>query len=250
MNYIDSVQNARVKIYSKLKDKKYREEWKSFIIEGEHLIEEALKEHLVLTLFCLNGKHPFKIDPEDKVEEIQASEAVLQKLSSNSSAPKYVAVCKYMPKQEITGNRIIVLDDVQDPGNVGTIIRSALSFGFDGVILSKNGVDLYNEKLIRSTQGAIFRFPVERCDVLPRIRELKNQGYYIVGTSLQNGCGLSKIMEKEKMVIVLGNEGSGVSKGVLVLSDINAFIEMSNFESLNVGVAAGIMMYNFRKDKE
>lgn len=250
MNYIDSVQNVRVKMYSKLKEKKYREEWKNFLVEGEHLIEEALKEHLVLTLFCLNGKHPFKISPQDKVEEIQASEAVLEKLSSTNSPAQYVAVCKFIPKRPIEGKRIIVLDDVQDPGNVGTIVRSALSFGFDGLILSKNGVDLYNEKLIRSTQGAIFRLPIERCDILPKIKELKNQGYYIVGTSLQNGCGLSKIMEKDKMVIVLGNEGSGVSKGVLVLSDINAFIEMENFESLNVGVAAGIMMYNFRANKE
>lgn len=250
MNYIDSVQNVRVKMYSKLKEKKYREEWKNFLIEGEHLIEEALKAHLVQVIFCLNGKHSFKLDASDKIELIHASEAVMQKLSSNSSTPKYVAVCKFMPKQNIEGKRIIVLDDVQDPGNVGTIIRSALSFGFDGVILSDHGVDLYNEKLIRSTQGAIFRLPIERGPILPRIKQLKNDGYYIVGTSLQNGCGLGKILERDKMVIVLGNEGSGVSTGVLVLSDINAFIEMENFESLNVGVAAGIMMYNFRANKE
>ncbi|MBQ9987952.1 MAG: RNA methyltransferase, partial [Erysipelotrichales bacterium] len=116
-------------------------------------------------------------------------------------------------------------------------------------VLSKNGVDIYNEKLIRSTQGALFHFPIIRCDITSKLVELKNDGYYIVGTSLQNGKPLSTIEEHEKMVLIVGNEGSGVSQEVLDLTDVNAFIEMANFESLNVGVAAGIMMYKFRGNK-
>ncbi|MBR3840560.1 MAG: RNA methyltransferase [Erysipelotrichales bacterium] len=241
---IESTQNMRIKMFAKMKDKRYRDEWRTFLVDNEHLIQEALKANLVKALLYVDS-HPFKLDP--KIEEIKVTEAIMEKLSSTSSTAKYVALCKYMPDKEITGNRIIILDDVQDPGNVGTIIRSAISFGFDGVILSKNGVDLYNDKLIRSTQGALFHLPVKRCDVLPEVRRLKSEGYYIVGTALVNGCGLSNIMEREKMAIVMGNEGSGVSSTILMMSDINAFIEMENFESLNVGVAAGILMYTFRK---
>lgn len=247
MHYIDSPQNNRVKNFAKLKEKKYREEMKCFLIEGEHLIEEALKEDLVQVLFTLHGTHSF--DLNENIEVIQASEAVMAKLSSTSSAAEYVAVCKYMPHEIGKGNRVIALDNVQDPGNVGTIIRSALSFGFSGIVLSKNGVDIYNEKLIRSTQGAIFHFPIIRCDIVSKLQELKEQGYYLVGTSLQNGKGLELIGEREKMVLIVGNEGSGVSQEVLDLTDVNAFIEMVNFESLNVGVAAGIMMYKFRGNK-
>ncbi len=243
---INSVQNVRIKMFAKMNEKKYRDEWRTFLVENDHLIEEANKENLIKALLYVDS-HPFKLDPA--VEEIQVTEEIMKKCSATNSPAKYIALCRFMPEKEITGNRIIVLDDVQDPGNVGTIIRSAVSFGFDGVILSKNGVDMYNEKLIRSTQGAIFHLPVKRCDILPEIKRLKEDGYYIVGTSLENGCGLSHIMEKEKMAIIMGNEGQGVSKAVLMMSNINAFIEMDNFESLNVGVAAGIMMYTFRKKK-
>lgn len=241
---IESTQNMRIKMLSKMKDKKYRDEWKMFLVDNEHLINEALKAGIVKAIIY-EDTHPFPIN--SSIEEIKVNDAIMEKLSSTASKSKYVAVCKYMEEKEIRGNRIIALDDVQDPGNVGTIIRSAVSFGFDGVILSKNGVDLYNDKLIRSTQGAIFHMPIKRCDILPEIRKLKQEGYYIVGTALVNGCGLSNIMEREKMVIVMGNEGSGVSSTILMMSDINAFIEMDNFESLNVGVAAGILMYTFRK---
>ena len=145
------------------------------------------------------------------------------------------------------GKRIIVLDDVQDPGNVGTIIRTALSFGYDAVLLSAHSCDIYNEKVIRSTQGALFHIPVIRGDVHEMLIKLKQSKIKILATSLRDATALRKIRIPEAFALVFGNEGKGVSEEVLQLADTHVYIEMHTFESLNVAVAAGICMYAFKK---
>ena len=147
---IDSIQNTRIKMFAKMHEKKYRDEWKIFLVENEHLIEEALKANIVTAIIYVDS-HPFKIN--DRIEEIKVNEQIMEKLKSVNSTPKYIAICRYLEEKEIKGDRIIVLDDVQDPGNVGTIIRSAVSFGFDGVILSKNGVDLYKQNIVSNSNN-------------------------------------------------------------------------------------------------
>ncbi|MFR1837303.1 MAG: TrmH family RNA methyltransferase, partial [Turicibacter sanguinis] len=128
------------------------------------------------------------------------------------------------------------------------LLRSAVAFGFDGVILGDGCVDLYNEKVIRSTQGAIFKLPILNQNLEEAVTSLKEQGVRIYGTSLQNGRPLNEIEETMKMAFILGNEGSGVSKELLSLTDGNIFIEMSeNIESLNVSIAGSIIMYRFRQ---
>ena len=134
----------------------------------------------------------------------------------------------------------------QDPGNVGTIIRTAYSFGFDAVVLSSNSVDLYGDKLIRSTQGALFHIPVFQNDLITVIAQLKKQNIPVYGTALRGGKGLSAFMPVKAVALVFGNEGNGVSEAVLNACDQNIFIEMESFESLNVAVAAGICMYHMR----
>lgn len=241
---ITSLTNAKVKTWAKLKEKKYRDREQQFLIEGEHLIQEAYRANL---LDCLIVEKGCAYPVYEGVEVYEVTADILRKLTSLVSKETLLGVCRYVVKQKITGDRLVVLDQVQDPGNLGTIIRSALSFGYDGIVLSHTCVDLYNEKVIRSTQGAIFHIPVYR-DVLTKVLpELQKQGIHLYVTSLHEAKPLRTIEKKERFALVFGNEGQGVSEEVLALGNESIMIEMKTFESLNVAVAASICMYEFMK---
>lgn len=239
---ITSLTNAKVKQWSKYKEKKYREQDHMFLIEGEHLIQEAKQAGIIEGIIVEQGKsHVFTAYPTYEV-----TKDILKKLSDRVSGTWIMAVCHY-PVYETIGRKVIVLDDVQDPGNVGTIIRTALSFGYESVVLSKYGVDLYNDKLIRSTQGALFHLPIMRGDIVEILHQLKQQGMLIYATALQNATSLQQINTRNTdIALVFGNEGVGVSSQVLELSDYRVCIEMQTFESLNVAIAAAICMYEFQ----
>lgn len=238
---ITSLTNAKVKQWAKLKEKKYRDQEKRFLVEGEHLIQEAAAADLVECVLVETGKtHSFAPYPVYEV-----TKDILKKLSSSTSGTWIMAVCRMPGGNTELGKRLIILDDVQDPGNVGTIIRTALSFGYDGVLLSQRCADVYNEKVIRSTQGALFHIPIIRGNIVELIQQIKKQQIPVYVTSLHNAKPLKKVMRSEHVALVFGNEGNGVSEDVLKLADEHVYIEMKTFESLNVAVAAGICMYQF-----
>lgn len=241
MEKITSLENAQVKKWNKLHQKKERDATGLFLVEGEHLIEEALKYDAV-ELILYEGECKFKDVP---IQEV--TEAILNKLSSNPSGTKYIGIC-HLPKKEVKQyHRILLLDGIQDPGNLGTLIRTAVSFSYDAIYCSKDTCDVLNEKVIRSTQGALFQIPIHYEDLKERILKLKEEGVYCVGTSLENATSMQEIPSQEKMAFLLGNEGNGVSKELLEETDINLRIEMNGFESLNVAVAGGIILYQYRK---
>ena len=241
---LTSIANPRVKQWSKYHDKKHREADQRFLVEGEHLIQEAMKAGLVETLLLNRCPYQFNFSGET----LKVSDEVMKKLTSNVSLPSCIAVCIY-PNQVIElGNKILLLDDVQDPGNVGTLIRTAHSFGFDSVVLSKKSVDLYNEKLIRSTQGAIFYMPVIKAELLEVIAECKTKSLPVYATALQDAKPLSSFTNSASVALIMGNEGKGVSEEILAVADDKIYIEMRTFESLNVAVAGGICMYAFRNN--
>lgn len=239
---ITSLTNAKVKQWAKYKEKKHRDKEQQFLIEGEHLIEEAHKAGIIDCILVEQGRENFL--PE--YESYEVTKEILHKLSDSTSGTYIMAVChmKHTAPQQL--RKVVVLDDVQDPGNLGTIIRSAYSFGFDGIYLSKHCVDAYNEKVVRSTQGAIFHIPVIRKDRLETLAELKQAGVRVYATSLHEATPLQQTPIQHPCALVFGNEGNGVSKEVLEISDERVFIEMETFESLNVAVAAGICMYYFK----
>lgn len=239
MEKITSLQNAKVKKWVRLHEKKERDKTNLFLIEGEHLIEEALKENIVETIIT---DIPEKVSFPDSVA---VTSEIMKKISANVSAVHYIAVVRKPQKEIISPSRILMLDDVQDPGNLGTLVRTAVSFGFSAIYCSKGTVDLYNEKVIRSTQGALFHIPVVYADLAEEIQKYKEQGFEIIATSLHDAEPMEKIRPSEKMVFILGNEGQGVSKPIMDLSDQRLYIEMKEFESLNVAVAGGIVMYHF-----
>lgn len=238
---ITSLTNTKVKQWAKLKEKKYRDQEKRFLVEGEHLIQEAVAADLVECVLVETGKrHAFTSYPVYEV-----TKDILKKLSGSTSGTWIMAVCHMPSENTELGRRLIILDDVQDPGNVGTIIRTALSFGYDAVLLSQRCADVYNEKVIRSTQGALFHIPIIRGNIVELIQQIKKQQIPVYVTSLHNAKPLKQITGSRQLALVFGNEGNGVSEEVLKLADEHVYIEMKTFESLNVAVAAGICMYQF-----
>ena len=241
MENITSVNNNHIKDLCKLKEKKYRDSSNTFLIEGEHLVYEAYKEGLLEELLPLIGED-FSMDT--KITFI--GKEVMKKLSSTDTIPNVVGVCKKNKEKEI-GNKILILEDIQDPGNLGTIIRSSLAFGIDTIVLSPKTVDLYNPKVIRSTQGMMFHINIIVRELMPFIKELKSNNYIIYGTKVNNGINVKEINKTDKYALIIGNEGKGMSNNIESLCDYNLYIDMdNNVESLNAGVAASIILYEMR----
>ena len=177
------------------------------------------------------------------IEQIIVNKAIIEKLSLYKNASSIIGVCTYPLYQEIKGDRLLYLDDVQDPGNVGTLIRTALAFSYSGVVLSSGSASLYNDKVISSTKGAIFLIPIYKEVDLD---EVKNKGYQIIATALNNAIDYKTVKLEKKTCLVLGNEGQGVSDINLDIADYIVKIDMDNIDSLNVAVAGGILMNEYR----
>ena len=209
-----------------------------FLIEGEDLVEEANRENALEALIVVDGtsvgNYPFPI--------YGLKQGLYRELSSYQSLPKMMGIAKksMCPVSQL-GRKIIYLDGVQDPGNVGTIIRTALSFSYSGVMLSNDSVSLYNSKTVQSTKGALFHINVARGE----LSELSDLGYHIYLTTLDGEDERNLSALEEPSCIVFGNEGRGVKEKNMALGK-KIRIEMNGIDSLNVGVAAGIFMYRFK----
>ncbi len=233
--FISSTNNRKIKEYKKLKESKYRKENNTFLIEGYHLVEEAKKQKILLEVFeaTENPKYPFSI---------QVTDAVIKELSSTQTPQKIVAVCKKPNKKTIKPKKIVALNNLQDPGNVGTIIRLAKAFDFDSVIIEN--LDAYSDKVIRSSQGAFFGTNIIECSDLKSILlDYKKDNYTIYGTLLDKSSKKLNDVEflNENIIIVLGNEGNGISNEIKQICDINIYIPIA-FESLNVATAGAIIL--------
>ena len=244
---IESSNNPKIKKWAKLKQKKYRYQVNEYIVEGEHLVLEALEAGVVKEILVREGASvPNEISTAE-MDVYTLKENLFSQIASTETPQPMMAICSMQSLEISQNNRLLLLDRIQDPGNLGTLLRSALAFDFDGVILGEGCEDLYNEKVIRSTQGAIFKLAIQHQCLTETIEALKEQGVRVYGTSLQNGRPLREIETSGQMAFILGNEGSGVSKELLALTQQNIFIEMGEkIESLNVSIAGSIIMYQFR----
>lgn len=237
-----SIENEHIKKIKKLNQKKYRDLNNKFIVEGEHIVNEAIKANIVEEILLLEGN---EITYKGKVSFVTIK--VLKYITELENPSKVIAVCKKI-NNVIKGNHILALDNIQDPGNLGTIIRSAVAFNIDTIILSKNTVDLYNSKVLRSTQGMIFNINIVVSDLEKEIKELKNKNYKILTTKVDGGKLIKNIEKKEKFVIIIGNEGNGVSEQLQQLSDEYIYIKMNEkCESLNAAIATSIILYELSR---
>lgn len=239
---ITSLENNKIKKYIKLKNKKYRDLEQLFLVEGEHLVKEAYSANLLVDLLVLEN---YEIDLD--FDYTTVTKNIMSKLSDMESIPRVIGVVKFIPIKEHLGNKVLLLDDIQDPGNLGTIIRSSLAFGVTDIILNLNSVDLYNDKVVRSSQGMIFKMNIKRYDLKEVILDLKNNDYLILGTNVNNGIDVCEV-NPLKFALIMGNEGNGVKKELLDLCDKNLYIKMNDeCESLNVGVATSILLYELNR---
>lgn len=237
---IQSLDNKKIKKYMELKTSKGRKIQQLFLVEGMHLCEEAWKKgYLYDVLLLENEELSFAYDKEITY----VRENILKKMSMLTTPSNVIGVCKMIVKKEIKGNSILLLDDIGDPGNMGTIIRSAKAFNVDTIILSPNSVDIYNDKVLRSTQGMLFDINIMYANLEEVIPKLKKDGFIILGTDVKDGCDVRNT-KYLKYALIMGNEGHGVSEKIKKLCDKNLYIKMNkNCESLNVGVATSILLY-------
>ena len=237
---ITSLDNDNVKKWKKLCKKKYRDEFGIYLVEGEHLVEEAYKSGVLDKVIVLDGED-YSYD-----NIIYVSYEVMKAISSLDTPNRIMGVCKKKESSELLGKRYLLLDGVQDPGNLGTIVRSAVAFNIDTIVLSNDTVDLYNPKVLRSTQGMIFHTNIIECDLIDVISKLHDKNITVYGTDVNNGIDARELsdLDKTSFALIMGNEGNGVRKEVKELCDKNLYINMNeNVESLNVGVATSILLY-------
>lgn len=238
---IESVNNDRVKYWSKLNDKKYQDLEGKFLVEGEHLVIEASKTDNLLEVIILEG---FDFDYPNKTI---VSASVMKKISSLNTIPKIIGVVKKLKCKDIYG-RVLVLDGIQNPGNMGTILRSATAFNIDTVIVGEGSVSIYNNKVIRSSEGMIFNLNIVEMSIIDAINKLHQSGYKILATDVRDGSDIKDVSLPEKYAIVIGNEGAGISDIIRKNADLFIHIKMNELcESLNVGVATSIILYELNR---
>lgn len=248
MEIITSLENKKIKYINKLKNKKFRDEEGIFVIETKHLVEEAYKSGFLTELYLVDTNIESNILEDDKINKYQITKEIMNKISFLESPSNFLGLVKKLPTLNY-GNRLLILDNIQDPGNLGTIIRSAVAFNLDTLILSNDCVDLYNDKTIRSSEGMLFKLNILRKDLNTFLTELKNNNYTIYGTDVINGSIVGEIKFSKKYAIIIGNEGKGLKSTLKNLVDQNIYIPMSpNVESLNAGIAASIIMYEMSKN--
>ncbi|MDO4962569.1 MAG: RNA methyltransferase [bacterium] len=236
-----SLDNKKIKNIKKLSLKKYRDQFSLFIVEGYHLVEEAYKAGLLKEVLIEENTN-FDLD----VIVNYVTKDILKSISNLDTPTNIIGICEKKKESDIK-NRILILDSIQDPGNLGTIIRSSVAFNIDTIVLN-NCVDLYNSKTLRSTQGMIFHINIIQRQLEEFINKLKLDNYKIYGTKVNGGKSIKNVEKVEKFAIIMGNEGAGVSKKILDLCDEYLYINMNkSCESLNVGIATSIILYELDK---
>lgn len=235
---ITSLENKTVKQLCKLHHKKYRTD--QFLLLEEELIAAARKAGY-LTKLVYAGELPFAFD-----DALEVSQEVLNKIAGRESL-SFVGVSKMIEEKRPSGQRVLLLDHLQDPLNIGRIMEAAVLFGFDSLILSPGCAEITNEKCLAASKGGIYKLNIAHGDLLEEIAGLKEEGFRIYATGLSNDTKqMHEVKAEERMAFILGNEGSGVSKDVMAAADFVMKIDMRNIDSLNVGMAAAIIMYRFR----
>jgi len=223
-------------------DRAYRESCGEFLCDGIKLLEDAEKSGIKITAVLTSAHLPFGLPVDTKV--YYADRGLIDSLSPLKTAQTVLFSCKKPQNQEASSGKGVLLDGIQDPGNLGTIIRTANAFGINNVILTGACADIYNPKTIRATMGAIFRQNISYMDI-HELTSLKGNGGRFVGAVLDEDTKDFRKADLANSIIAIGSEGKGLSAEVLALCDEKIMIPISDeCESLNAAVAAGIILFS------
>ncbi|MCM3611436.1 RNA methyltransferase [Planococcus sp. MERTA32b] len=250
MKRIESLQNSLVKHWKKLTTtRKERDKFSEFLVEGFHLTEESLKKKdLVKGLIVREGVDIPEAWDIENVPLYSVTAAVAKEISETEHSQGIFAHCaqpEFTEEDQQNWTRLLLIDAVQDPGNIGTMIRTASAAGIDAVILGKGCADPFNPKTVRSAQGSHFQIPVVRGELGDWVPQLKNAGIPVFGTALQKAIPVHEAQTKEQFALIVGNEGSGVAPELLQQTEQNLMVPLyGGAESLNVAVATGILLYS------
>lgn len=247
VKFIESIKNQQVKQWKKLLTKKEREKTQTYLVEGFHLVEEALKDknNIIEIILSEDVEIPVTWDIQ-QLSLTKITSEISKAISDTETTQGVFAICKMKQPsfQTLKGKSYLLIDAVQDPGNLGTIIRTADAAGMDAVILGEGTVDLFNPKVLRSAQGSHFHIPVLFGRLDDWIQKFNQNQIPVYGTSLENGVSYKQVEPNSEFALLVGNEGNGVSMDLLSLTQNNLYIPIiGQAESLNVAVAAGILMY-------
>ncbi|WP_338969418.1 RNA methyltransferase [Spiroplasma endosymbiont of Labia minor] len=240
---LSSLKNEQVKYWTSLKQMKNIKKFKQFIIETNHLVDIALKKGIVKTLIGSKSE----LEKYSFQNKIEVSQSIIEKISNVKTSQSIFAICDLITEVfDPQIEKILMIDDIQDPGNLGTLFRTAKAFGFNQIVMSPNTVSVYNDKLLRSTQGIIFALNFCYRDIELTINQLIASGFQILSTFLdEQSINYLEFTPNKKFCLLLGNEGNGLSDELRKLTDINVTIKTNDVESLNVAIAGAILMARF-----
>jgi TrmH family RNA methyltransferase len=243
MHNLENISKNKLKEIQKLHQKKYRDENNVFLAEGEKILEEIISQNIeIVEVFAL------KSFDKKGISITVVDENTMKKISTTSSACEVLTIAKkkHTDLSLIQNkNKIILLDEISDPGNLGTIIRSATAFNFDAIILYGNCVDLYSPKVLRSTAGNFFKIPIIEISTINQIKSnFKNHTIIATALSENNNISLENCSKIDNYIVMFGSEAKGLNKELISLADKNIRLEMkNNVDSLNLSVCASIIMY-------
>lgn len=246
--FIESIHNDIIKLVVSLKDKKNRDALSLFVVEGFKQVAEIPKDWKIKFVLAGEKYKDFKAD-----QLYITTEKIFKKISDTKTPQEILAVVekKKFDIDEVLKSKgiFVIADTLQDPGNIGTIIRTAESFGCKGIFVSKNSVDVYSDKVVRSTMGAIFNIPViQECDVVSLIMLMKQKQINTCAFSLDADEMLSNFKFKNNTTILIGNESKGINKNILDIVDNKIKINMSGkSQSLNAAIACSVAIYEISK---
>jgi RNA methyltransferase, TrmH family len=249
LKHIESIQNPKVKQWKKLLTKKERDKTGTFLVEGFHLVEEALKQGDSVLEIIVSDKTglPPRWD-SGEIPVTIVTEEISNSLSDTEAPQGIYAVCRQVQIENSDAKTYLLIDAVQDPGNLGTMIRTADAAGIDAVVVGKGSVDVFNSKVLRSAQGSHFHLPILRGDLNDWVEKLQAKNISVYGTALEGASAYTDISTEDNFALLVGNEGSGVTKELLEKTTANLYIPIyGKSESLNVAVATGILLYFLKK---
>ncbi len=238
VKYIESKDNNKIKHASSLKESKYRREYQEFLSEGKKTLQMALISRNVKEIFTTKELDNI---PDD-ITQYVVKEDLLKKISSSVNPEGIVFVSHIVERKPKKLNKVVYLDHINDPGNMGTILRTALAFSYDAVIISPESCDPYNEKVVSASKGSIFSLPVLHGE----LGEFRDGKTVVVSALTDKAIDLEQLDVQKPFILVVGNEANGVTPEVLKFADVVTKIDIANIDSLNVAVAAGILMNKLR----